>query len=253
MVRMKLKGLRVILGALALVGFGQMAKAQSTLMNIPSTDVVSPKKAYLEFDYFLQTSVPDGAGRQQWYAPRIVVGAAPKLEVGANFFNAHVGDSPAGPSATFSWFQPNVKYRFWANDDAGVATSVGIIGYTPINHREGVDSYGLVYGNLSKKIKSTYGTRLTAGPYGILGAKDSWVGTRAGAIVGLEQPLSSKVTFVADWFSGVSGFGYFTPAVSFALPHNSLFNIGYSIGNDSYKDPGNDNRLLYMYYGITFP
>jgi hypothetical protein len=45
-------------------------------------------------------------------------------------------------------------------------------------------------------------------------------------------------------------FGYFTPGVSFTLPHSSLLNIGYSIGNDSYD--GNNNRLLFLYYGITF-
>jgi hypothetical protein len=41
--------------------------------------------------------------------------------------------------------------------------------------------------------------------------------------------------------------------VSFTLPRNSLLNIGYSSGNDSYSDPSNNNRYLFVYYGITFP
>ena len=96
----------------------------------------------------------------------------------------------------------------------------------------------------------TYGPRFTAGPYGIVGANDAYVGTKAGAIIGLEQPVHPKMTIVADWFSGVSGFGYFTPGVSVTLPHSSLLNVGYSIGNDSY-DSGNNNRALFIYYGIT--
>ena len=32
----------------------------------------------------------------------------------------------------------------------------------------------------------------------------------------------------------------------------SLLNVGYSIGNDSYSSPSNNNRLLFIYYGITF-
>jgi hypothetical protein len=132
----------------------------------------------------------------------------------------------------------------------GVAGSGGIIWYTPMNNREGVDSYGLVYGNFSKKFTGTYGPRFTMGPYGIVGANDAYIGTKAGAIIGLEQPVHPKMTIVADWFSGVSGFGYFTPGVSVTLPHSSLLNVGYSIGNDSY-DSGNNNRALFIYYGIT--
>src|SRR5689334_7763819 len=226
------------------------AKAQSTIFNIPTTDTVSPKKGYFEFDYLIQTPATDGVDRVKVYAPRLVVGVAKNLEAGVNFFNY---DLP-GPEATFSYAQPNLKYKFYSNDDNGWAAAAGIIGYLPINHRDGADSYGLVYGNVSKKIKTgNYGPRIHVGPYGIVGAEESYYGTKAGAIVGYEQPVTSKVSIVADWFSGVSGFGYFTPGVSIVLPKNGLLNIGYSLGNDSYSDPGNNNRYFFAYYGITFP
>jgi hypothetical protein len=237
--------------ALLFVFAGEAAMAQSTIFNIPTTDIVAPKKGYFEFDYVPQMPVTEGAGRIQVFAPRIVVGIAPNLEAGANVFNFRYGGTS---SSTYSYFQPNVKYRFLTNDDKGLAAAAGIIWYSPINHRDGVDSYGVVYGNFSKKVKTgAYGPRITFGPYGIVGAEESYIGTKAGAIVGYEQPIHAKASIVADWFSGVSGFGYFTPGVSITLPRNGLLNIGYMIGNDSYSDPSNNNRYLMVYYGITFP
>jgi hypothetical protein len=70
---------------------------------------------------------------------------------------------------------------------------------------------------------------------------------KGGAMVGSEQPLSKKTSFVADWFRGKNGFGNVTPGFSFALPKSSLLNIGYSIGNYGKKNNG-----LFVYYGITF-
>lgn len=230
---------------LVVLGCAQMAMAQSTIFNIPSTDTVAPKKGYAEFDYLIQEPGPTAGGRFQLWVPRIVVGVAPNVEIGTNIAFSHV------PGITNDFFQPNIKWKFAHDDKKGLAASAGIIWYTPINHRTGVDSYGVVYGNFSKKVMGAYGPRITMGPYGIVGAAKSYPGTKAGAILGWEQPIQSKVSIVADWFSGVSGFGYFTPGISVTLPHNGLFNAGYSIGNDSYN--GNKNRALFLYYGITFP
>jgi hypothetical protein len=219
--------------------------AQSTIFNIPTTDAVAKGSVYFEFDYVPQVPVTEGTGRVQVFAPRFVAGLGGNVEAGVNVFAYHT------PGSTNSFFQPNIKWKFYSTD-SGLATAVGAILYTPINNREGVDSYGLVYGNFSKKVQGTYGPRVTFGPYGIVGAADSYYGTKAGAIVGYEQPIHAKASIVADWFSGVSGFGYFTPGVSITLPRNGLLNIGYMIGNDSYSDPSNNNRYLMVYYGVTF-
>jgi hypothetical protein len=236
------------------MAFEHEAIAQSTLFNIPTTDTVAPKKVYLEFDYLPQIPATEGIGRTHIITPRIVVGVAPDLEAGANVANNLFGSTPTSSSSTFSLFQPNIKYKYASSDAKGLAAAAGLIWYTPVNHRAGADSYGLVYANFSKKVKKgDYGPRFTFGPYGIVGAGDSYFGTKAGAIVGYEQPVDSRATIVADWFSGVSGLGYFTPGISITLPHNSVFNAGYSIGNDSYKDPHNNNRYLFLYYGITLP
>ena len=241
--RMQLAAMGRCLALLIVMSFAQIAMAQSTLFNIPSTDVVAGKKVYTEFDYFANLPKQD-SGMFQWFVPRAVFGVGANIEAGANVLIAHT------PGVTNTYFQPNIKWKFLSSEMKGVAGSGGIIWYTPMNNREGVDSYGLVYGNFSKKFTGTYGPRFTMGPYGIVGANDAYIGTKAGAIIGLEQPVHPKMTIVADWFSGVSGFGYFTPGVSVTLPHSSLLNVGYSIGNDSY-DSGNNNRALFIYYGIT--
>ncbi|HYR84591.1 MAG TPA: hypothetical protein VE422_10985 [Terriglobia bacterium] len=223
---------------------GKAAMAQSTIFNIPTTDAVAKGKVYFEFDYLHQTPKTEGADRLHIIVPRGVVGLGGNVEAGANVAFFHSGGT------TNSYFQPNIKWKFASSDDRGFAASMGGILYTPINTPPGVDTYGLVYGNFSKKVKHHYGPRFTAGPYGIVSGGADWVGPKGGVILGYEQPIHAKASIVADWFSGKNGFGYFTPGVSFTLPASGLLNIGYSLGNDSYN--GNNNRFLFLYYGITF-
>ena len=119
----------------------------------------------------------------------------------------------------------------------------------------GVEVVGVIYNSLLINPEyGNYGPRLHAGPYGVL-IKDEagFAGPKAGAILGYEQPIHPKASIVADWFSGKNGFGYFTPGISITLPASSLFNIGYSIGNDSWQNSNaTHNRYLFIYYGITF-
>jgi len=237
----KLSWLALVLGFMTAEG----AFAQSTIFNIPTTDVVSNGKASLEFDYLPQIPKSENVDRLHIIDPRIVVGIPGNVEAGANFAFLHTAGT------TNAFFQPNIKWRFANADKRGLAAAAGGILYSPINNRDGVDTFGLVYSNFSKKVKSgDYGPRFTAGPYGIVSGGSGWAGPKAGVLLGYEQPVQAKVSIVADWFSGQNAFGYFTPGVSFTLPKSGLLNLGYSLGNDSYS--GNDNRFLFVYYGVTF-
>jgi hypothetical protein len=244
MIREHKSNVRTIVASVALFLFialqSQVARAQSTLFNIPSTDVVSAKKVYLEFDFISHlTSHADGGF--QTYVPRAVFGVGKKIEVGVNVsaVDAFAPNQPA-------YISPNVKWQAYSNEENGVAVATGALLYTPIANRSGADTFGFVYSVVSKKVKSDYGPRLTGGAYALPGLQ-SGLGTRGGAIVGYEQPLAPKVTFLTDWFSGKNAFGYVTPGFSFTLPKNSLLNVGYSIGNR-----GRGNNALFVYYGITF-
>jgi hypothetical protein len=214
--------------------------AQSTLFNVPSTDVVSKNKVYLEFD-FLSHFARHADGGFQIYAPRAVFGVGKGVEVGVNVtaVDAFAPDQPV-------YISPNLKWQFYNNEENGVAISAGGLLYTPVAHRGGADTYGFIYSVVSKKVKSDYGPRFTGGGYALPGLANG-AGTQGGAIVGYEQPLAKRVTFVADWFSGKNAFGYVTPGFSFTLPKSSLLNVGYSMGNR-----GRGNNALFVYYGITF-
>jgi hypothetical protein len=234
---------RVIVFALSVIGAfavlqGQTSFAQSTIFNIPTTDAVAPKKVYFEFDFVSHLESHDKGGFQT-YIPRVVVGVGKDVEVGLNV----AATNSAAPTVVYA--QPNIKWRFYANDDGGMAMSAGAFAFTPLKDRSANDSFGFFYSNVSKKFKGSYGPRFTVGGYGIAGLNTDV--DKGGAMVGYDQPVASKVSFVTDWFSGRNRFGYVTPGFSFALPKNQLINIGYSFGNY-----GRKNNAFFAYYGVTF-
>jgi hypothetical protein len=255
-----MKSYRILVQLLFLTStvFSGCALAQSTIFNIPTTDTVSKGKAYFEFDFMPQVPAAD-ASRTYMYNPRLVVGVPGKIEFGVNFPISDIKGS--GSSSTYVYLQPNAKWKMYENERAGVAMAVGGLLNTPLNSRNIQDSWGYLYGLVSEKIKTgNYSPRFHAGFYGAVSANQdpkngpvSFSGPRAGAILGYEQPVYKKVSFVADWFSGENNLGYFTPGISISLPANGLLNAGYSIGNNSWADSNAArNRYLFFYYGITF-
>jgi len=238
---LKSKAIRWAFSALCLLTFAtSIVKAQSTLFNIPSTDVVATKRVYVEFDFISHLESHQKGGFQA-YVPRVVVGVTKNLEAGVNvaFLDTVSPDQPVE-------FQPNLKYQFYNNEEYGVAAAAGGILYTPIANRTAIDTFGLLYTTVSKKFKSDHGPRLTGGGYRLVGRANG-NGSEGGAIVGYEQPLHPRVNFVADWLSGKNRFGYVTPGILIIVTKSSAFYAGYSIGNS-----GRKNNTLFLYYGITF-
>lgn len=231
-------GLTLVLLMFALLS-AQQTPAQTTLVNVPSTDVVAEKKVYVEFD-FITDYAWKREGSFRTYVPRAVVGVAPNLEAGVNVaFTDGAGLQPIE-------VQPNIKWRFYQNEEHGVAGSLGCILYLPVTHRRGTDTFGMCYSVLSKKFSGTHGPRLTGGGYALINRRDG-EGPKGGGIVGYEQPLTRKATFVVDWFSGQNRFGYVTPGFSFATTSKSTLFTGYSIANH-----GSGGNALFAFYGLTF-
>ena len=213
-------------------------QAQSTLFNIPSTDVVPEKKVYVEFDFLAHLESYRKSGFQA-YIPRAVYGLGKKVEIGLNV----AFTKSATPNSVE--IQPNIKYQAYQSEKYGVAVSTGAILYAPVTRRRGTNTFGFLYANVSKQFKGTYGARLTGGGYGLVN-RASGNGSKGGALIGIEQPLSAKVKFVADWYSGKNRFGYVTPGISIVTGKTSALYAGYSIGNS-----GRKNNALFIYWGIT--
>jgi len=216
----------------------QIINAQSTLFNIPSTDILPEKKVYLEFDFLAHLESYNNGGFQA-YIPRAVVGLGKKVEVGVNVAFTRNG----APNSVE--IQPNIKYQAYQSEKYGTAVSTGAILYAPITRRAGTNTFAMVYGNVSKQFKGGYAPRLTGGGYGLVN-RASGTGDKGGVMIGFEQPITRKVKFVADWYSGKNRFGYGTPGLAITTSKTSALYAGYSIGNS-----GRKNNSLFVYWGIT--
>lgn len=215
--------------------------AQTTLFNVPSTDVVSAGKVYLEMDFITNYAWERGDNQFENYLPRTVIGVARNVEVGANVSYTRV---PGGGEPLE--LQPNVKWQFYNNEEKGIAGAVGCIGFVALTHRSGTRRFAQCYGVLSKQLRGDYGPRFTGGAYTLVNAHDAEK-TKTGAIVAYEQPVVDKVDFILDWFSGDNRFGYVSSGLSFATPREGSLSVGYTFANH-----GRGKNALFAYYGIQF-
>lgn len=87
--------------------FSPSVSAQTTIVNIPSTDTLAKRTFYVEADYTTHFDSYRTSGfRSGGY--RVVYGARRNLEVGLNFFHTQTA------SVQQTELQPNLKWRFFA-------------------------------------------------------------------------------------------------------------------------------------------
>ena len=103
-----------------------------------------------------------------------------------------------------------------------------------------------VYGVGSKKFKNGWSPKLTGGAYQLIGAKAD-AGSQRGFLLGIEQPVHKRVTFVADWNTGKNRFGYAAAGFGLTLTKRSYLWSAYYFGNE-----GRANNSLGIYYGYSF-
>lgn len=215
------------------------ASAQSTVFNIPSTDVQAAKRLYVEADFTGHLSSFETGGYQS-YGPRIIYGLNKRMEVGFNAF--YTRTSPAEPVEV----QPNFKVKLYDNESRGISVAAGTIAFTPVSERRSNTTRAMVYTVVSKNIKGDYGPRFTAGSYALLGSFEAGT-TKKGALFGYEQPISKRLSFVADWSTGNNDYGYVVAGAGITLARRSVLYVGYNFGNDRRA-----NNSLGIYYGFTF-
>lgn len=218
----------------------QLTFAQTLIINTPSTDVTAEKKIYAEFDYIAHPESHRNGGFQT-YSSRVVYGVRNGMEVGLNMSITDLG----GPPQPLE-LQPNFKRQVYSNKDHGLSLAVGGVLFVPVKNRQGADTFAMSYSMISKKFNSEAGPRVTAGFYELLAARNE-TGTRSGAILAYEQPLTKRVTLACDWYSGRNRFGYVSGGLIIAVSKTSALLVGYSVGNH-----GRKNNALNIFYGVTF-
>lgn len=214
-------------------------RAQQTIFNVPTSDVLESGKVYFELDAAFKLDKTQEFGRFSSFVPRVVIGTGGNVEVGLNV----TGNIQPGSDSTA--IVPTVKWKFYQNEKKDVALFAGTNFYIPVRNRAynfGTYSYAAVSKTLNK-------TRLTAG--GFVASKNVFAAnaTRAGAQFGIEQTLDNKVTIAADWITGKHSSGYFTPGLIYK-PHPKVTTYwSYSIGNTG---ASNGNHFFLFEVGYNF-
>ena len=227
-------------GAFILVGAVVFTTAQSSLFNIPTTDVLDRGLTYLEADldtHFAQ-NISD---KWQSVGFMVVHGMSRRLEVGVNGYAVRAGQ-------TFEPFelQPNLKFKLYDNESSGLSISTGAIGYLPFRKRFRENASVSFYALASKQFDGDRSPRLTGGGYQIIGSTPGSTASR-GFLVGFEQPVMERLSLIADWNTGKNRFGYAAAGFGLAVSKKSYLSSAYYFGNQ-----GRGNNSFGIYYGLTF-
>jgi hypothetical protein len=231
--------IKFVLPAALLLASVTGVAAQSTVFNIPATDVQSPGQVYLEANFIMHYGgLRDGGYRT--YGPRAVVGLPGNTEVGVNVYYTRA--IPAEPIDV----QPNFKWQFYSNEKLGVALATGVLMNFPVTRRSEGTDYAQIYVVGSKSFSHARAPRVTFGGYRLVGSLDDDV-DKSGVLLGVEQPITRKLSFVTDWSSGNNDFGYLVVGTGFTFSPKHLVYAGYNFGNQ-----GRGNNSLGIFYGHTF-
>lgn len=216
------------------------ASAQSSLFSIPTASVLEPGETYLEAD-FEANFARLRQDRWQYLGVMAVRGVNRRFEIGLNAYATRSADGFEPLE-----LQPNFKLRVYENESTGVSAAAGAIGYLPLKSKFRQSAAVSVYAVASKQFSGDKAPQITGGAYQLVGATPDGTASR-GFLVGLEQPLFKRTTFIADWNSGRNRFGYAAAGLGVALTKRSSLYSAYYFGNE-----GRGNNFLGIYYSHTF-
>lgn len=194
-------------------------RAQQTIFNVPSADVLDKGKLYLEEDTLWRPSDPNFAV----FTIRGVYGFGSAIEGGVNV-GGFVTPGRSTPTAT-------VALKWQPIKSGGFALTTGAHGLFFLRGSEDGDPAGQFYAHVSYAFPTN--TRVTAGGWvatsGYAAADD-----RAGGLFSLEQKINDHLTLAADWFTGHNGIGYLTPGIVSAWGKWTIY-AAYTIKNGDSK------------------
>jgi hypothetical protein len=214
------------IACLALAAAALPLRAQQTIFNVPSADVLDPGKVYLETDELFRPTDPQFSST----TVRGVVGVFPRVEAGVNF-GGLVSPGPVVPTAT-------VAVKAQPLNAGGFSLTAGGHGLFFLRGAQDGDPSGFGYAHAAYKV-SGLGTRVAFGGW-YASAGYAKPGSTGGVLASLEQPLPwvKGLTLAADWFSGVNSIGYFSPGLVYTTGPWALYAAYTRKNGDSRGDGG---------------
>jgi hypothetical protein len=195
------------------------ARAQQTIFNVPTADVLGRGKLYFENDDLWRAWAPRSAD----FTIRGVVGLGSGVEAGVNFGGlTNSGRSVPTATAAVKW-QPIRVGEF--------AVTAGV--HSLFFLRGTGDGTPAIHGYAHASYRLPTQTRLTAGGWWA-SSRYAGPGTENGGLFGLEQPVGPHLTLIADMYSGKSSIGYATYGIEPSFGPWTLY-AGYSVKNGNSK------------------
>lgn len=225
-----------------LFGFLSESRAQQTIFNVPSTDILDKGKVYFELDstFKLNRNPENVVQRFSSFVPRLVIGTGGRFEAGLNL----TGNIQPGADSTT--LVPTIKLRLYDGETNGWAFVVGNNLFIPVRHKT-YNAGNYAYAEISKNFQTK--TRLTGGGYHFTANVVAVNAQRAGGQLAIEQSINSKLSFAADWYTGKHANGYFTPGVIVKFHPKVTGYFTYQIGNADFR---RGNHFFLTEIGVNF-
>jgi hypothetical protein len=203
------------LAVVALLAGADRVCAQETVFDVPSADILDRGKVYGELDGTVRPVDPMAT-----FTPRVVIGIGHGIEIGANF------NGLSAPDVGELDFAPTIKWRLW-HTESGWSFYVGDDIFFPVYNRT-FNAGNYAYAMFAKQWKK--GTRVGVGAYdftrNVVAAAN-----RAGGQFTIEQPVASRVTLAAEWYTGNNAVGYANAGAVWKLTKKLTLYTAYQVGN----------------------
>jgi hypothetical protein len=193
--------------------------AQSLIVSVPNTDVTPAGKTMIAHESQLNTW---SKNRPVWNSFTFATqGIGHNIELAATLFGL---SSPGSGNVAVA---VGYKHRIPLAPGSPWEPVVAVGQMIPFSlSGNGVGTW--TYGVASFRIPGAR-TRFTAGPS--YGTRQIFGAVTTSAIFGVEQPLTRKLSLIADWFTGRHDLGAVVPGVQYNVTHELLVITGVKIPN----------------------
>ena len=206
---------------------------------MPSTDIMTEGKIGLRLTAKFKFNDEAAKKRFSSFVPRAVYGVGKNVEIGVNLN----GNTQPGVDATTLVLA--AKWRFYQSEKYDVAVVAGNSFYVPLRHKKyNAGNYFYVAG--SKGFES--GTKVTVGSYYYTANVVAKNASRVGGQFGLEQKLTPKIAFAAEYYTGKHSAGGLTAGFKAKINKRTTANLGYTIAN---QKAAQGNHYFYASIGVN--